>query len=262
MATTTIGNITDEATSLNGAEYFVIDQGGETKKVKFSSMDLSSGKAAFKGAATTTTDPGTPSSEVFYLATEPGTYTNFKDSNDNAIVVSENEIATLNYKNSAWTKISQTVTSASHIHIKYSDDGGTTFTSNDGEDVGSWIGIYTDFNETDSTNVEDYNWKKLTGADGSDGTDGQTSYVHIKYSDDGGSTFTDNGGEDVGNYIGTYTDFTEADSTFVSDYTWAKIQGPKGDQGDQGPQGIQGEQGEQGPPGPDTTFIADSLNDL
>lgn len=36
------------------------------------------------------------------------------------------------------------------------------------------------------------------GTDGSNGEDGKTSYLHIKYSNDGGTTFTGNNGEDPG----------------------------------------------------------------
>lgn len=46
----------------------------------------------------------------------------------------------------------------SYFHIKYSNDG-TTFTSNDGTDVGRYIGSYTDYNETASTNFDDYSWQ-------------------------------------------------------------------------------------------------------
>ena len=63
------------------------------------------------------------------------------------------------------------------------------------------------------------------------GTDGKTSYLHIKYSNDGGQTFTSYNGETVGTYIGTYTDFNPSDSHDVGSYTWAKI---KGDQGSEG----------------------------
>ena len=93
------------------------------------------------------------------------------------------------------------------------------------------------------------------GIQGPAGTNGETSYLHIKYSNDGGSTFTSNNGETPGDYIGQYTDFTEADSTDTSKYTWKKIKGeqgergPQGIQGLQGLQGIQGEQGIQGPKG-------------
>ena len=60
-----------------------------------------------------------------------------------------------------------------YLHIKYSDDG-TTFTDNNGETIGTWIGTYVDFNEKDSTNFNDYTWKKYVGADGTNGKDGYT----------------------------------------------------------------------------------------
>jgi hypothetical protein len=62
---------------------------------------------------------------------------------------------------------------------------------------------------------------------GEKGADGRTSYLHIKYSDDG-ETFTANGGETVGAWIGTYVDFIQADSTNFSDYTWNKVRGEDG----------------------------------
>ena len=66
------------------------------------------------------------------------------------------------------------------------------------------------------------------GIPGTNGEDGRTQYLHIKYSNDGGNTFTTNKGEDVGMYIGTYVDFEEADSNKVSDYKWARMRGEDG----------------------------------
>ena len=60
------------------------------------------------------------------------------------------------------------------------------------------------------------------GIQGPPGTDGRTTYLHIKYSDDG-ETFTGNDGEDVGAFIGTLTDYNEADSMTFSDYTWHRF---------------------------------------
>src|SRR5690625_3693261 len=48
---------------------------------------LSEQSVSFKGIAIPTTDPGTPSNPVFYFAFEVGTYTNFKDDTNTAIVV-------------------------------------------------------------------------------------------------------------------------------------------------------------------------------
>ena len=192
----------------------------------------------------------------------------------------------------------------SYLHIKYSDDG-QTFTANNGEVVGKYIGTYVDFVKEDSDVFSDYTWNKIRGDDGytpvkgidyfdgqpgkdgndgkskylhirysqtetgsnpttnpvnakyigiavtdnnsnppassynwtlikgTDGTpgepgsDGQTSYLHIKYSNDG-KTFTANNGETVGIYIGTYVDFVKEDSDVFSDYTWNKIRGDDG----------------------------------
>jgi len=61
------------------------------------------------------------------------------------------------------------------------------------------------------------------GTPGTPGADGRTPYLHIKYSNDGGETFTDNYGEELGTWIGMYTDFTEEDSRNVEDYAWKRF---------------------------------------
>ena len=157
----------------------------------------------------------------------------------------------------------------SYFHVKYSDDGGMTFTDNAGEKAGAYIGTYTDHIKADSNIVSDYTWVKIEGKDGvsptitvtkengvvtivtkdeshtytqkildgtngtpgANGTNGQTTYFHLKYSNDGGKTFTSNNGEDVGDYFGTYTDFVKEDSDSVEDYTWVKIKGDDGKDG-------------------------------
>lgn len=81
------------------------------------------------------------------------------------------------------------------------------------------------------------------GIQGTDGKNGTSSYFHIKYSNDGGKTFTANNGETVGIYIGTYVDNIEADSTSVSKYTWQQLQGAQGPKGDQGIKGTDGTNG-------------------
>ena len=81
------------------------------------------------------------------------------------------------------------------------------------------------------------------GTDGSNGEDGKTSYLHIKYSNDGGTTFTSNNGEDPGAWIGVYIDFNINDSDDPSDYKWTKIKGEPGVTGDPGPAGKDGVDG-------------------
>lgn len=148
---------------------------------------------------------------------------------------------------------------SSYFHIKYSNDGGKTFTANNGETVGIYIGTYVDNIEADSTSISRYTWQQLRGSQGPkgdqgikgiDGSNGKTSYLHIKYSNDGGKTFTTNNGETVGTYIGTCTDYNSGDPTTVSSYTWAKIKGEQGNTGPTGPQGKQGNTGATGPQGP------------
>lgn len=73
---------------------------------------------------------------------------------------------------------------------------------------------------------------------GATGADGKTSYLHIKYSNDAGKTFTGNEGEDSGEYIGTCVDFNKNDPTTVTAYKWSKMKGEVGATGAAGKDGI------------------------
>lgn len=61
-----------------------------------------------------------------------------------------------------------------------------------------------------------------------DGAAAEPLYLHIRYSNDGGQTFTGNNGKTEGKWMGTYSDHLEADSEKPSDYTWARIKGDDG----------------------------------
>lgn len=120
---------------------------------------------------------------------------------------------------------------SSYLHLKYSDDGGETFTAGNGETPGRYIGILVDTVSTDSDTPSEYTWKDTIGQQGipgEAGADGKTTYLHIKYSDNGGLSFTANNGETAGDYIGVYTDFEELDSDNPEDYTWSKTKGNAG----------------------------------
>ncbi len=52
-----------------------------------------------------------------------------------------------------------------YLHIKYSNDGGQTFSTPDGD----WIGQYHDSNPTDSPDPTRYTWAKIKGDDGANG---------------------------------------------------------------------------------------------
>ena len=128
-----------------------------------------------------------------------------------------------------------------YFHIKYSSEANPTTAAQMTETPNTYIGTYVDFLPNDSTDPNVYTWSRFEGLQGKDGTngipgkngaDGRTSYLHIKYSNDGGQTLTVNDGETPGSWIGQYTDYEQKDSTNVTKYTWSKIKGEQGDKGD------------------------------
>lgn len=142
-----------------------------------------------------------------------------------------------------------------YFHIKYSSVANPTSSSQLSETPSEYIGTYVDFTQTDSTNPSKYTWSRFQGLQGkkgdqgipgTNGSDGVTSYLHIKYSDDGGSTFTANSGETVGAYIGTCVDNNSTDPSSVGSYKWAKIKGETGATGATGAKGAKGDKGDQG----------------
>ena len=129
----------------------------------------------------------------------------------------------------------------SYFHIKYSPVQNPT-ASQMTETPDVFIGTYVDFTKEDSNDPSKYTWARFEGLQGAtgeqgipgvNGEDGKTSYLHIKYSNDG-QTFTDNNGETSGEWIGQYTDFEKNDSNVFSDYKWSKIKGEQGEQGEPG----------------------------
>lgn len=122
-----------------------------------------------------------------------------------------------------------------YTHIAYADssDGRTNFSVSASNR--KYIGMYVDFNSADSTNPADYAWTLVKGADGANGTpgkagaDGRTPYFHTAYanSSDGQQDFsvTDSANK---KYLGTYTDYTQSDSTDYRAYTWTLIKGADG----------------------------------
>lgn len=133
-----------------------------------------------------------------------------------------------------------------YFHIKYSSEANPTTAAQMTETPNTYIGTYVDFLPNDSTDPNVYTWSRFEGLQGKDGTngipgkngaDGRTSYLHIKYSNDGGQTLTVNDGETPGSWIGQYTDYEQKDSTNVTKYTWSKIKGEQGDKGEKGDPG-------------------------
>lgn len=109
----------------------------------------------------------------------------------------------------------------SHVHFAFADNatgGGFSLTT-----PKAYMGWYADFNEAASTDPTKYRWSKWKGdqgAPGKPGADGKTSYFHMAYAEsaDGrtGFSFKESGQQ----YQGYYTDFTQANSTDPTKYTW------------------------------------------
>lgn len=127
-------------------------------------------------------------------------------------------------------------TQYTHIAYANSADGSKDFSVSDSDR--EYVGMYVDFTQADSTDPKKYAWSKIKGADGANGTpgkpgtDGKTPYLHIAYANsaDGKTGFSTTDGTNK-LYIGQYTDYTQADSTDATKYTWTKIKGENGKDG-------------------------------
>lgn len=139
---------------------------------------------------------------------------------------------------------------STYTHIAYANSANGNVDFSHVDPSRDYIGIYVDTNSTSSSNPALYNWTKVKGADGSNGLpgpkgdDGQTPYFHTAWANNatGTSGFSTTVSTDK-LYIGTYTDFVQADSNDPTKYNWVKI---KGDTGPQGPQGVPGVNGTNG----------------
>lgn len=122
-----------------------------------------------------------------------------------------------------------------YTHLAYADTvsgGGFSQTNADK----AYIGVYVDFNITDSKNPADYRWTKWKGSDGQNGkdgaqgipgkpgADGRTPYFHRAWSNsaDGLDGFSTSDSTNK-RYLGTLTDFTEADSQDHTKYKWTAL---------------------------------------
>jgi hypothetical protein len=151
---------------------------------------------------------------------------------------------------------------ANYFHLAFADSADGTVNFN--QIGGGYIGVYTDDVLLDSSDPLDYTWRLFAGAQGPQGgqgiagdigPDGQTSYLHIAYANSADGSLNFNIGFPTNEmYIGTYVDFTIADSTDYLDYNWQLVQGPQGPEGPTGPQGPGGDTGFTGPAGTSSYF--------
>ena len=124
-----------------------------------------------------------------------------------------------------------------YTHIAYADTiSGSGFSQTNADKA--YIGVYVDFNSTDSTNPGDYRWNKWKGPDGKNGkdgpqgipgkpgADGRTPYFHRAWANsaDGRDGFSTSDSTNK-RFLGTLTDFTEADSQNPASYKWTALFG-------------------------------------
>lgn len=122
-----------------------------------------------------------------------------------------------------------------YTHLAYADTisgGGFSQTNADK----AYIGVYVDFTAQDSKNPADYRWTKWRGSDGQNGkdgaqgipgkpgADGRTPYFHRAWANsaDGRDGFSTSDSTNK-RYLGTLTDFNEADSQDPTRYKWTAL---------------------------------------
>ena len=122
-----------------------------------------------------------------------------------------------------------------YTHIAYADTiSGSGFSQTNADKA--YIGVYVDFNSTDSVNPADYRWTRWKGSDGLNGkdgpqgipgkpgADGRTPYFHRAWANsaDGRTDFSTSDSTNK-RYLGTLTDFIEADSQDPTRYNWTAL---------------------------------------
>ena len=142
---------------------------------------------------------------------------------------------------------------STYFHVAYADtaSGGGFSQSPVGK---LYIGTYVDNTQADAASGSSlWKWQLVKGADGengengipgTNGADGQTSYLHIAYANNSSGTSGFSTTDSTGKlYLGTYTDFTLADSTDPTLYNWVLVKGADGLDGSDGLPGAPGADG-------------------
>lgn len=123
---------------------------------------------------------------------------------------------------------------STYFYVRYSANSNGNPMTQAPTTTTKYMGVASTTSPTAPTSYSAYTWSLIKGEDGKNGQDGKdgeqgiqglpgadgtSSYLHIKYSDDG-KTFTANNGETVGRYRGELVDNNPNDSLVFSDYTW------------------------------------------
>lgn len=125
---------------------------------------------------------------------------------------------------SAWVDVGQIRGddgTSSYVYIRYSENATGNPMTTSPTSTSKYIGLASTNLSTAPTSYTSYTWSQYAG------TDGETTYLHIKYSEDG-STFveaTDDAGEGdtPSAWVGVLTDTNEEASDNFDDYTWYKF---------------------------------------
>ena len=119
---------------------------------------------------------------------------------------------------------------STYFYVRYSANSNGSGMTTAPTSTTKYMGTASTTSPTAPTTTSAYTWVEIKGTDGSPGTPGSnglTSYLHIKYSEDGiNFTPADDEyalGEKPSAWIGQYVDYTEADSENFEDYTWYKF---------------------------------------
>lgn len=135
--------------------------------------------------------------------------------------------------------------SSQYFHVKYSNDG-KTFTSNNGETLGDWMGTCVTESEADPTAFSAYTWKKIvgedgqSGIDGADGKDGESAFFYVKFSANANGNPMTETPDNSTKYMGVCSTKSATAPTNYSAYTWTQCRGNDGTNGTPGAAGKDG----------------------
>lgn len=117
---------------------------------------------------------------------------------------------------------------STYFYVRYSANSNGSSMTIAPTSTTEYMGVSSTTSPTAPTSANAYTWSKIKGEQGAQGAqgiqgatgaNGLSSYLHIKWSEDG-ETFSPDNGETVARWQGTYVDNIETDSTVFSDYNW------------------------------------------
>lgn len=120
-----------------------------------------------------------------------------------------------------------------YVHIMYSDVENPQSPGDISTVPLDYMGICINNSPIAPTDPGQYTWSKIKGEDGRPGTtgrpgqpgqDGATYYIHIKWSNDGGQSFS----EGSGAWLGVYTDTSPDPIEIPMLYQWTRVAGTDG----------------------------------